>query len=146
MVFILNNLIGICICLVILSVFSSILGVWCLYRERKVKKRNRKLQSAFNKILSQKKSSEIRVGKIGENMAPFLKEWPFDPNRFRFLGNPVDGIQFTNHEIIFVEIKTGKSKLSRTQKQIKRLVQEGRVSFASFRVSQDGCSLEKVGG
>ena len=96
----------------------------------------------FDTMLSQKKSSEVRVGKIGENMAPFLKDWPYDPNRFRFLGNPVDGIQFTDDEIIFVEIKTGKSRLSKTQKKIKGIVRSGNVRFATFRVGENGCELK----
>jgi len=101
-----------------------------------------KSKKSFDTMLSQKKSSEVRVGKIGENMAPFLKEWPYDPNRFRFLGNPVDGIQFTDHEIVFVEIKTGKSKLSKSQKRTKELVKRGSVRFATFRVGENGCELK----
>ena len=95
----------------------------------------------FTKIQHDKISSEVRVGKIGENMAPFLTGWPYNPNTFRFLGNPVDGIQFNKNEIIFVEIKTGKSKLSKGQKHLKSLVKEGKVSFATFRVGEDGCDF-----
>jgi predicted Holliday junction resolvase-like endonuclease len=100
------------------------------------------LEQDYNKILSQKKSSEVRLGKIGENMAPFFKEWPFNPNDFRFLGNPVDGIQFNDDEIIFVEIKTGKARLTNSQKSVKQLVKEGKVKFITFRIGEDGCSLK----
>ena len=95
----------------------------------------------YRKILSQKKSSEVRVGKIGENLAPFLNGWPYDPNSFRFLGNPIDGIQFADDKIRFVEIKTGKARLSASQKWIKDLVKKGQVSFVTFRVGEDGCTL-----
>jgi len=95
----------------------------------------------YNKILSQKKSSEVRVGKIGENMAPFLTDWPYDPNRFRFIGNPVDGIQFTDEEIIFVEIKTGKSRLTKSQKRLKNIILNGNVKFATFRIGENGAML-----
>ncbi len=61
-----------------------------------------------------RKNSEIRLGKIGENLAPFVKDWPWDPNKFRFLGNPIDGVQFNKDEIEFVEIKTGKARLSKS--------------------------------
>lgn len=106
-----------------------------------LKQRNNKLKKENAKILHQKKSSEVRLGKIGENMAPFFTEWPYDPNAFRFLGNPIDGIQFTEDEVIFVEIKTGKARLSNSQKHIKKLVKEGKVKFASFRVGEEGCTL-----
>lgn len=94
-------------------------------------------------IISMKKSSEIRLGKIGENMAPFMKGWPYDPNRFRFVGSPVDGLQFTDNEIIFIEIKTGKSKLNSNQKLARDLIRRGKVSFATFRVDETGTQLRK---
>ncbi|RKZ99432.1 MAG: hypothetical protein DRQ47_11060 [Gammaproteobacteria bacterium] len=99
------------------------------------------LDESYKKLIHQKKSSEVRVGKIGENLAPFLNGWPYDPNSFRFLGNPIDGIQFANDKIRFVEIKTGKARLSASQKHIKELVKQGKVSFVSFRIGEDGCTL-----
>ena len=125
--------------------FIIILGLWITYlcyRHSDAKKRNKELESKYQKILSQKKSSEVRLGKIGENMAPFFSEWPYDPNNFRFLGNPIDGIQFSEDEVIFIEIKTGKARLTNSQKRVKTLVREGKVKFATFRVSEDCCSLK----
>ena len=103
----------------------------------------RNYKNKHNSILSVKKSSEIRLGKIGENMAPFMKGWPYDPNRFRFIGSPVDGIQFTDNEIIFVEIKTGKSRLSKSQKLARDNVRKGNISFATFRVDETGTKMKK---
>ena len=96
----------------------------------------------YAKLLSQKKSSEVRLGKIGENLAPFTDAWPYDPNGFRFLGNPVDGVQFTEDEILFMEIKTGKARLTHSQKLAKKLVKEGKVRFATFRVDDKGATLK----
>lgn len=93
-------------------------------------------------LLHQKKSSEVRLGKIAENMAPFVEDWPWEPNQFRFLGSPIDGINFSLDEITFVEIKSGKSRLSLTQKHIKNLIKMGKVKFATFRVSESGCELK----
>lgn len=121
-------------------------GLWLTYihyRYSDVKRRNEELVTRNSKILSQKKSSEVRLGKIGENMAPFFEEWPYDPNNFRFLGSPVDGVQFTDEEIIFMEVKTGKSRLTNSQKTAKRLVKEGKVKFVTFRIGEDGCTLRE---
>jgi len=129
-----------CICILIGTVLKF------HHNKKKFDKEFKKLKNSFDRLLSQKKSSEVRVGKIGENMAPFLKDWPYDPNRFRFLGNPVDGIQFTNDEIIFVEIKTGKSKLTKTQRAVRNLLRKKDVvSFATFRIDENGCILKKDG-
>lgn len=100
------------------------------------------LDELYKKTLSQKKSSEVRLGKIGENMAPFFSQWPYDPNKFRFIGNPIDGISFNEDEIVLVEIKTGKARLTTSQKKARDLVKAGKIRFATFRVSEDGCVLK----
>ena len=127
------------LCFVIsIGVLASVALTYADIQRRKRKK----AEKATRKMLSQKKSSEVRLGKIGENMAPFFLGWPYDPNKFRFLGNPIDGIQFDDDEVIFVEIKTGKARLTASQKSVKQLVQEGKVRFATFRVGEDGCTLK----
>lgn len=121
--------------------------VWMFFKhdkERKeYKKENVALIKQYYKELHFRKSSEVRLGKIGENLAPFVKCWPWDPNRFRFLGNPVDGVQFNKDGIIFVEIKTGKARLSRSQKDFRDLVVAGKVSFVTFKITEDGTKLIK---
>jgi predicted Holliday junction resolvase-like endonuclease len=99
------------------------------------------LNATYLGELGHRKSSEVRLGRISESLAPFLNGWPWDPNEFRFLGNPIDGIQFNQDELVFVEIKTGKSRLSASQRWIKDLVSQGKVSFATFRISEDGSKL-----
>lgn len=124
------------------TIGSSILVLFGLIVIDKVRQ-VREWKKKYQKILHDKISSEVRVGKIGENMAPFLTGWPYDPNTFRFLGNPVDGIQFCDDEIIFVEIKTGKSRLSKGQRQARDIIKAGKVSFATFRVGESGCEFKK---
>jgi Predicted secreted endonuclease distantly related to archaeal Holliday junction resolvase len=124
--------------IIILVVFLIVIG----YKVRWLQQSNIKLEDNYNKVLSQKKSSEVRLGKTSENLAPFISAWPFDPNNFRFLGNPIDGVSFEEDAVYFVEIKTGRARLSNGQKNIKHLVKEGKVYFATFRISEDGCSLK----
>lgn len=106
----------------------------------------KKLENENKKILGQKKSSEVRLGKMGENLAQFTKHWPYNINNFRFLGSPIDGIQFTNDEILIVEIKTGGSRLSnkqeRVKERVKELVENGKVRFVSFSIDTDKITIE----
>jgi len=106
-----------------------------------IKRELKEQQEKYAKELHHRKSSEVRLGKIGENLAPFVKDWPWDPNRFRFLGNPVDGIQFNEDEIIFVEIKTGNARLSKSQKNCRDIVKAGKVSFVTFKITDEGTKL-----
>lgn len=95
------------------------------------------LKKELVKTVSQKKSSEVRLGKISEQMAPFTEQWPWESNDFRFIGSPIDGVQFTEDCLIFVEIKTGKSRLSKGQVRVRELVETGKVRFVSCRIDQN---------
>lgn len=128
------------IALISLAIAVGVLA-WLYHKFEKQKIRAIKYKEKYEKELHFRKSSEVRLGKIGENLAPFLKGWPWSAGRFRFLGNPLDGIQFNNDEIIFVEIKTGGARLSRTQKNLKNLVKEGKVRFVTFKITEDGVKL-----
>ena len=106
-------------------------------------KENVALIKQYHKELHFRKSSEVRLGHIGENLAPFTESWPWDPKNFRFLGNPIDGVQFNKDGIIFVEIKTGGARLSKSQKNFRDLVKAGKVSFVTFKITEEGVKLIK---
>ena len=97
-------------------------------------------------ILSQKKSSETKLGQIGEQLAPFLEGFNYDSKNCRFLGSPLDFIIFdtdsADPSIVFVEVKTGNSTLSKKQKQLKSLVRSGRVRFEEYRISGKGTKMK----
>lgn len=120
-------------------ILAIVLG--SLYKDRN--KQAKAFKEKYDRVLSQKKSSEVRLGKIGENLAPFIQDWPYEPGNFRFIGNPVDGISINDDSIVFVEIKTGHSRLSSGQKKAKQLIREGKVRFETFRIGDKGCTLKR---
>lgn len=91
----------------------------------------------YNKLLGQKKSSEVRTGKITEQISPFLADYPLSPDTAHFLGDPIDFIHFEPNRIVFVEVKSGQSKLSKKQREIRDMVKEGKVEFVVYRVKGD---------
>jgi predicted Holliday junction resolvase-like endonuclease len=101
-----------------------------------------RLQEKTTTVESQKKSSEVRLGQMAENFMPFIRDYPYNHKNFRFLANPVDGIQVEPDAVIFVEFKTGSAKLSNSQKHIKDLVGQGKVRFETFRVDEKGTHLK----
>ena len=123
----------------LLCIFLLLCCIVWIYKIRRI---NAKLILENNKISYQKRSSEVRLGLTVENVAPFLDEWPYESNNFRFLGNPIDGVSFNEDEVVFVEIKTGASRLSKSQNKIKVLVEEGKVRFITFRVNEKGVSIK----
>lgn len=76
----------------------------------------------------------VKAGNIAEQLAPLTTVFPWDPRDFKFLGKPVDGIQFEKDRIVLVEFKTGKSKLTKDQRVIKKLVENHEVYFEEIRI------------
>ena len=92
-------------------------------------------ENKYNTLLSQKKKSEVRLGQITEHIVPFLDAFPYNPKRAQFLGSPIDFVVFESDEIIFVEVKTGRSRLTKGQKHIKNLVEHKKVNWKTIRIS-----------
>jgi len=91
-------------------------------------------EEQYAKLFSQKKSSEVRTGKITEQIAPFLEDYPLNPRTARFIGDPIDFVHFDEDKVTFVEVKSGKSQLSKKQRGIRDLIKEGKVEFTIYRV------------
>ena len=79
-------------------------------------------------------SLSTKYGKMTEQFMPFVETFPWDPQRFRFIGSPIDGVQFEDDKIIFVEFKVASSHLSARQRRIRDLIQAGHVEFKEFRL------------
>jgi predicted Holliday junction resolvase-like endonuclease len=89
---------------------------------------------ARKKVLSQKKSGEVRLGHIAETLAPFLDQFDFEPEKCCFLGQPIDYVSFGDDEITFIEVKSGNSQLSQKQRHIRDLVKAKLVSWKEVRI------------
>lgn len=100
----------------------------------RIEMRYRKIQEDYCKLASSKQSLATKHGQMTEQFMPFASVYPYDKNNFRFLGSPIDGVQFNDDSVVFVEFKTNKSQLSDRQKKIKRLVDEKKIRFEEFRI------------
>lgn len=92
------------------------------------------------------RSRSTLKGKIAEQMAPLLPEFAYNPADARFIGSPVDYIVFDGLtgvaddktgeiRIVFMDVKQGRSDLSRTQRVIRNAVLEKKVAWETLRVS-----------
>ena len=58
------------------------------------------------------------------------------------MGSPIDSVVFNGYsdsqteEVILVEIKTGKSRLSKRERDIKNVVEKGKVSFIEVNIDE----------
>lgn len=101
---------------------------------KKLKKELKIAAEARNKLMFQKKQSEIVTGQVAEKLAPFLKNFNHDPQNIQFLGNPIDYIVFENKGITLIEIKSANSKLTKKQLTIKNQVKAKKIFWEEFRI------------
>lgn len=89
-----------------------------------------------------RRSRSVLAGKAGEQMAPLVPAFSdrFDPAEARFLGAPIDYVVFDGlgcgelREVVLVEVKTGGSRLSASEREVERAIAEGRVRFETLRL------------
>lgn len=94
------------------------------------------------------RSRSTLKGRISEQMAPLLPEFPFSPADARFIGNPIDFVVFDGYtdakddgggsiDVVLVEVKKGKGRLTREESLIKKAVDDGRVSWRTVMLKDD---------
>lgn len=87
------------------------------------------------------KSRAVLSGLLSEQLAPYLPDFPFKPTEARFIGKPIDFIVFEGldehnpQRIVFVEVKSGKSTLSKEERKIKDLIKSRKVSWHEYRIN-----------
>lgn len=86
------------------------------------------------------RSARTLSGKTLEKLIPFLDKFPYDSHDMRWLGDPIDFVIFDGHssqspkQIVFCEVKSGSSRLSKTQSNIRELIDKKKVKWFEFRI------------
>ena len=89
------------------------------------------------------RSRSVLSGMFSEQLAPYMPDFNFKPTECKFLGKPVDFIVFKGlddkkvEEIVFVEVKSGKSKLSSVEKSLKEAIEKKKVRWEEYRIPDD---------
>lgn len=115
---------------------TFLLLVFIIFLYRGIYKKNKKLKLLAGELRSSKQSLSTKYGKMTEQFIPFLEVYPYNEQNFRFLGTPIDGVQFEDDKIVFIEFKTSNSNLTVKQNKIKDLVNRGKVEFKTVRINE----------
>ena len=89
------------------------------------------------------KSRAVLGGHFSENLAPYLPDFPFLPTECRFVGKPIDFIVFKGmdekniNKVSFVEVKSGKAKLSPQEKNLKEAIDKKKVEWVEYRIPEE---------
>ena len=114
---------------IILSIIILLILFILFLSQSYYKNKISKLQVNLKKTTSDKMSLSTKYGQISEEFFPLEQSYPYNSKNFKFLGNPIDGIQFNEDKIILIEFKTNSSKLSTKQRHIRNLINDKQVEF-----------------
>ncbi len=87
-----------------------------------------------------KRSRASLTGQFSEQISPYFPNFPYSPTEARFIGKPIDFVIFKGadaneiKEVIFLEIKSGNSQLSKQEKNLKETILKGKVKWDEYRV------------
>lgn len=127
---------------------TSILG-FIIWKQHKIINGLRvSVQSLVNEIPRVREETKNRVrgvmtGQGYEKLFPFMKDCKYVPNDMRFLGSPLDFVVFdglTKEQevnVVFLEIKTGKSALTAREKAIRDAIDNKRITFECLTIEQE---------
>jgi predicted Holliday junction resolvase-like endonuclease len=85
------------------------------------------------------KSQAVTMGKVTEHFIPFLPEFNFNPQDARFIGSPIDFVVFDGlsegdlRQITFVEVKSGSSTLTKRERWVRNVIQEGKITWMQVK-------------
>ncbi len=129
--------------LLIVFILATAALAWLLFRQHRQLAQLRNISSAAidaareeGRADSRRRSRSTSLGQAIEHFVPFMADFPFDPKDAKFLGNPVDYVVFAGlreedrvDEVVFVEVKSGKSALTKRERSLKEAIEVGRVKY-----------------
>ena len=117
--------------LLVVILFFLVLILWSflLVKSKELKV----LQEIHEELLFSHRSKVVKHGQSFEQLFPFMSNYPYDSQNFRFIGSPIDGISFENDSVVFIEFKTGNSKLTKKQQLIRDLIESKKVKWKELR-------------
>ncbi|MCL0078111.1 hypothetical protein M1O56_00340 [Dehalococcoidia bacterium] len=114
---------------------------FALASEASVREVQSDLRNLPNQLLvSITRSLGKRTGKLNELMATFeLTQY----DRLFYLGDPIDfvGIKY-DEGVDFIEVKTGRFRLTEDEKKLKELIEQGKVNYVPLTVERIGIAEE----
>ena len=110
-----------------------------LIEELKERKKDLEKQKKLATEKSQITTKSVNIGKQLEKVFPTLKDFKWNLPDCRFLGDPIDLINFNGlssnkiDSISFIEVKSGNAKMKARQKKIKETIEDEKVSYKVFK-------------
>jgi len=125
---------------IVAIIISSIVILYLLLNIFKMKLGHKAAIKDARKDTANRQRSTLK-GDISEIIAPWSMDCVNSVKELRFIGSPIDFVGFKGMDgdeaidIIFVEVKSGKSRLNRNQRRIKDAVTSKRLEWVEVRIA-----------
>lgn len=130
-------------------IMALVVIVWLVARSASYRARYRYTKADLDDARkdSVTRSRSAVSGKVHEQLAPLFPEFlsQFNPRDARFIGTPLDFIVFDGladddgdvRRVVFVEVKTGKSALTKRERRVRDAVTARRVEYQLLRLPSE---------
>jgi predicted Holliday junction resolvase-like endonuclease len=122
------------IVILLLAIAVAVLAWRVVNLQRRLDRADARQKAAVNT------SRSVHVGKITEQLAPLLPGFPYNPKDVQWVGGTIDAIVWDGLEekrddldIVFLDVKTGQSRLNDRQRRVRDAAEAGRLRFEVFR-------------
>ncbi|MGO9763167.1 MAG: Holliday junction resolvase-like protein [Solirubrobacteraceae bacterium] len=135
--------------LVVTLILALVVIVWLVARSASYRARYRYTEADLDDARkdSVTRSRSAVSGKVQEQLAPLFPEFlsQFNPRDARFIGTPLDFVVFDGlddddgdvRRVVFVEVKTGKSALTKRERRVRDAVTARRVEYQLLRLPSE---------
>jgi predicted Holliday junction resolvase-like endonuclease len=88
-------------------------------------------------------SRAVLGGQFSEQLSPYLPDFNYSPTECKFIGKPIDFICFKGMDekniskVIFIEVKSGKSKVNFQERNLKEAIKNKRVRWEEYRIPEE---------
>ena len=125
---------------ILLVVLALVLGIFIGWL---VSRRKFEQQVPLIRQEAIERSRAVLSGQFSEQLAPYLPDFPYKPSEARFIGKPIDFIVFKGadekaiDEVVFVEVKSGKSRINTHERALKSAIEKGNVKWEEYRIPEE---------
>jgi len=125
--------------------FVTFLGLYIWQRNKNEQmKKQHELDLVETRKDAIRRSRSVIEGQVVEQLVSHFPEWKYGaPSDARFIASPLDYIVFSGlsennvKEIIFVEVKTSKSQVTKRQKSVREAIKNGKVKYELLEIKDD---------
>ena len=126
---------------------ASLMGIFvALFFRELVRRKDLELET--HKLIREARTDAVKrsrasiEGQVFQQLVTRFPEWGYTPSDARFIASPLDFVVFDGlskgkvEKVIFVEVKSRRSKETSRQRSVRNAIREGKVSYELLEIKE----------